>query len=303
MVNRLLVWAGGNSQLERVVNTNPMAAKMVHRYVAGPALEDGVAAAVQLNSQGIRGILDLLGEAVTDLTGASEATSHYLQAVDTIADRGIDATVSLKLTQLGLSIERQACVANLNTVLDRARDVGVGVEIDMEQSDVVPDTIEVYREAAASHPDTRMAIQACLRRTPEDLDSLAELRPRIRLVKGAYAEPIDRALRSKKEITAEYQHLTEWLLKHGALPAFGTHDDECINFAMKAANRLGLGQRDYEIQMLYGIRRDLQHDLADKGYRVGVYIPFGSAWYPYLMRRMAERPANLLFFLRAAVGR
>jgi proline dehydrogenase len=303
MVNRLLVWAGGNSRLEGVVNTNSLVAKMVHRYVAGPALEDGVAAAVQLNGQRIRGILDLLGEAVTDLTGATQATHQYLQAVETIADRGIDATVSLKLTQLGLSIDREACVANLATVLDRGRDVGVGVEIDMEQSDVVGDTIEVYRDAATRHPDTRLAIQACLRRTPEDLDSLAALQPRIRLVKGAYAEPIDRALRSKKEITAEYQHLSEWLLQHGKLPAFGTHDDGCIDFAIKAASRLGLGQRDFEIQLLYGIRRDLQQDLADKGYRVGVYIPFGSAWYPYLMRRMAERPANLLFFLRAAVGR
>jgi proline dehydrogenase len=303
MVNRLLVWAGGNSRLEGIANTNSLAAKIVHRYVAGPALEDGVAAAVQLNGQGIRGVLDLLGEAVTDLSGASEATKQYLQAVETIADRGIDATVSLKLTQLGLLIDREACEANLATVLDRGRDVGVGVEVDMEQSDVVGDTIEVYRDAAATHPDTRLAMQACLRRTPEDLDSLTALQPRIRLVKGAYAEPIDRALRSKKEITAEYQHLSEWLLKHGKLPAFGTHDTACIDFAIKAANRLGLGQRDFEIQLLYGIRRDLQHDLADRGYRVGVYIPFGSAWYPYLMRRMAERPANLLFFLRAAIGR
>jgi proline dehydrogenase len=303
MVNRLLVWAGGNSRLEGIANTNSLAAKMVHRYVAGPALEDGVAAAVQLNSQGIRGVLDLLGEAVTDLAGASEATKQYLEAIETIADRGIDATVSLKLTQLGLLIDREACVANLATVLDRGRDVGVGVEVDMEQSDVVGDTIEVYRDAAATHPDTRLAMQVCLRRTPEDLDSLTELQPRIRLVKGAYAEPIDRALRTKKEITAEYQHLSEWLLKHGKLPAFGTHDTACIDYAIKAANRLGLGQRDFEIQLLYGIRRDLQHDLADRGYRVGVYIPFGSAWYPYLMRRMAERPANLLFFLRAALGR
>ena len=208
-----------------------------------------------------------------------------------------------KLTQLGSLIDREACVANPATVLDRGRDVGVGVEVDMEQSDVVGDTIEVYRDAAATHPDTRLAMQACLRRTPEDLDSLTELQPRIRLVKGAYAEPIDRALRTKKEITAEYQHLSEWLLKHGKLPAFGTHDTACIDYAIKAANRLGLGQRDFEIQLLYGIRRDLQHDLADRGYRVGVYIPFGSAWYPYLMRRMAERPANLLFFLRAALGR
>jgi proline dehydrogenase len=303
MVNRLLVWAGGNTQLERVANTNSLAAKMVNRYVAGPALKDGVAAAVQLNGHGIRGILDLLGEAVTDLAGATQATNQYLEAVQTMADRGINATVSLKLTQLGLLIDRQACVANLATVLDRGRDVGVGVEIDMEQSDVVGETIEVYRNAVITHPNTRLAMQACLRRTPEDLDSLAALQPRIRLVKGAYAEPIERAVRSKKEITAEYQHLSEWLLKHGKLPAFGTHDDACIDFAIKTANRLGLGQRDFEIQLLYGIRRDLQQDLADRGYRVGVYIPFGSAWYPYLMRRMAERPANLLFFLRAAVGR
>jgi len=302
MVNRLLVWAGGNTQLERMANTNSLAAKMVHRYVAGPALEAGVAAAVQLNGHGIRGILDLLGEAVTDLAGAAQATQQYLEAVQTIADRGIDSTVSLKLTQLGLMIDRGACVANLATVLDRGRDVGVGVEIDMEQSDVVGETIQVYRDGAARYPDTRLAMQACLRRTPEDLDSLAELQPRIRLVKGAYAEPIDRALRSKKEITAEYQHLTEWLLKYGKLPAFGTHDHACIDLAIRAANRLGLGKRDFEIQLLYGIRRDLQQDLADRGYRVGVYIPFGSAWYPYLMRRMAERPANLLFFLRAAVG-
>jgi proline dehydrogenase len=303
MVNRLLVWAGGNTQLERVANTNSLAAKMVNRYVAGPALKDGVAAAVQLNGHGIRGILDLLGEAVTDLAGATQATNQYLEAVQTMADRGINATVSLKLTQLGLLIDRQACVANLATVLDRGRDVGVGVEIDMEQSDVVGETIEVYRNAVITHPNTRLAMQACLRRTPEDLDSLAALQPRIRLVKGAYAEPIERAVRSKKEITAEYQHLSEWLLKHGKLPGFGTHDDACIDFAIKTANRLGLGQRDFEIQLLYGIRRDLQQDLADRGYRVGVYIPFGSAWYPYLMRRMAERPANLLFFLRAAVGR
>src|SRR4029453_13747230 len=160
MVNRLLVWAGENSRLERVANTNSLAAKMVHRYVAGPTLEDGVAAAVELNGQGIRGILDLLGEAVTDLSGASQATNQYLEAVQTIGDRGIDSTVSLKLTQLGLLIDREACVASLATVLDRGRDVGVGVEIDMEQSDVVGETIEVYREVAGTHPDTRLAIQA-----------------------------------------------------------------------------------------------------------------------------------------------
>ena len=124
----------------------------------------------------------------------------------------------------------------------------------------------------------------------------------MRLVKGAYAEPINLALRSKKEITAQYQYLTDWLFVHGSLPAFGTHDSTCIEYAQKAAARAGVGKRDFEIQMLYGIRRDLQQALAADGYRVAVYIPFGAAWYPYLMRRMAERPANLRFFLRSLVG-
>jgi proline dehydrogenase len=162
-------------------------------------------------------------------------------------------------------------------------------------------------QSAATHPDTRLAIQAYLRRTPEDLDSLVALKPRIRLVKGAYAEPIDRALRSKKEITAEYQHLSEWLLKHGALPAFGTHDDACIDFAIKAANRLGLGQRDFEIQLLYGIRRGLQHDLADKGLsRRGVHtvrlslVSVPDAAYGGAARQPAVLPASRRRSLRPA---
>ena len=164
-------------------------------------------------------------------------------------------------------------------------------------------TLDVFREAIGRYPQTRLAIQACLRRTPSDLDSLAPLKPRVRLVKGAYAEPIERALVSKKEITAQFHYLTDWAFAHGSLPAFGTHDGACIEHAEVAAGRAGVDKRDFEIQMLYGIRRDLQKRLADEGYRVRVYIPFGSAWYPYLMRRMAEKPTNLVFFLRSLVGK
>jgi proline dehydrogenase len=303
VVNHLLQWAAGNARLERIVNTNPLLAKTVHRFVAGPKLEDAVNTAVHLNADRIGGILDLLGEGVSDLAGASAATREYVDAVETIAERKIDSTVSLKLSQLGLTVDREACERNLAGVLERARELGVGVEVDMEQSDIVTDTLEVFRKAAAEHPDTRLAIQACLRRTPSDLESLAPLKPRIRLVKGAYSEPIGIALRSKKEITAQYQHLTDWLFEHGNDPAFGTHDDACIEYAMKAAGRAGVSVQNFEIQVLYGIRRDLQHSLARDGYRVRVYIPFGSAWYPYLMRRMAERPGNLVFFLRSVVGR
>lgn len=303
MVNSLLLWAAGSSRLEKFVAGNPLASKTVQRFVAGRGLSDAVSAAVELNAQGISGILDLLGEGVQDLDGASEAAKGYLEAVEVIGERGIDATVSLKLSQLGLTVDPAACVANLNMILERAKQLGVGVEVDMEQSELVDDTLKVFREAAADYPTTRLAIQVCLRRTQSDLKSLASsLSPRVRLVKGAYAEPTAKALQSKKEITAQYARLTDWLFVHGSLPAFGTHDDVCIEYAQKAAVRAGVGKRDFEIQMLYGIRRDLQKALAADGYRVAVYIPFGSAWYPYLMRRMAEKPANLMLFLRSLAG-
>ena len=302
MVNRLLLWAAGSSRLEHAVANNRLLGKTVHRFVAGPQLSDAVSAAVDLNTGGIGAILDLLGEGVEDLAGASEAAGQYREAVEVIAERGIDSTVSLKLSQLGLTVDGAACAANLAMILERAKELGVGVEVDMEQSDLVDRTLDVFREAIGRYPQTRLAIQACLRRTPADLDSLAPLRPRIRLVKGAYAEPIERALRSKKDITAQFHYLTDWLFAHGSLPAFGTHDGACIEHAELAAARAGVDKRDFEIQMLYGIRRDLQKRLADEGYRVRVYIPFGSAWYPYLMRRMAERPANMRFFLRSLIG-
>jgi proline dehydrogenase len=146
-------------------------------------------------------------------------------------------------------------------------------------------------------------MQVMLRRTPFDFEELAPLKPRVRLVKGAYAEPVEAALQGKDEITAQFRFLTDWLFRHGEDPAFGTHDDELIDYAQKAAAKAGKGTREFEIQMLYGIRRDLQHELARQGYRIRVYIPFGAAWYPYLMRRMAERPANLRFFVRALAGR
>jgi proline dehydrogenase len=303
MVNHLLLWAADNPRLERSVSNNKLFGKLVHRFIAGPELADALSAASDLNSRGIGGISDLLGEGVKDLAGAAEASQEYLSAIGAIAEKQIDATVSLKLSQLGLVLDPAACASNLAMILDRARDLGVGVEVDMEQSELVDASLKVFREAAEQHPETRLAIQANLRRTPSDLDAMAALKPRIRLVKGAYAEPIDKALHSKKEVDAQFRHLTNWLFEHGSFPAFGTHDSDCIEYAEKAAVKAGVGQQDFEIQMLYGIRRDLQESLAQKGYRVRVYIPYGSSWYPYLMRRMAEKPTNLVFFLRSVLGR
>jgi proline dehydrogenase len=303
MLRGLLLWAAGNPKLERTVTENPILSKTVHRFIAGERLDEALEAAEELNAHGIGGILDLLGEGVTDLAGASKAVEQYVEAAEAIAERGLDATISIKLSQLAQTVDRDACVANLNLILDRAQAVNVPVEIDMEDSSLVPDTLEHFREAAARHPQVRVAIQAMLRRTPLDLEGLASLKPRVRLVKGAYAEPVELAEQSKKDVTAQYKFLTDWLFEYGGDPAFGTHDDELITYAAAAAGKLGKGPRDYEIQMLYGIRRNLQEKLAREGNRVRVYIPFGSAWYPYFMRRLAERPANLRFLLRSLVGR
>jgi proline dehydrogenase len=303
MIRRPLLWVAGNSRLQQTITKNPITSKAAHRFVAGERLEQALEAAAHLNGDGIGGILDLLGEGVTDTAGATAAVEEYVAAAEAIAQRGLDATISIKLSQLGQTVDRDACVTNLARILDRAQSVGVPVEIDMEDSSLVADTIELYRKALTAHPQVRLAIQVMLRRTPLDLEELAPLKPRVRLVKGAYAEPIEAALQGKDEITAQFKFLTDWLFRHGEDPAFGTHDDALIHYAREVAAKAGKGPREFEIQMLYGIRRDLQHELARQGYRVRIYIPFGSAWYPYLMRRMAERPANLRFFLRALAGR
>ena len=303
MVNRVLLWATNNPRLQHQMTENRIARRVSHRFVAGERLEEALAAAAALNAEGIGAILDLLGEGVTDLAGAAHAVEQYEEATDAIAERGLDSTISIKLSQLGQTVDRDACVANLNEILDHAQSVGVRVEVDMEDSSLVPDTLSLFREALIKHPETRLAIQAALRRTPLDLEAMASLKPRIRLVKGAYAEPMELAQRGKEEIKAQYKYLTDWLFQYGTDPAFGTHDGELVDYAREAAVKAGKRRKDFEIQVLYGIRRDLQQQLTAAGYRVRVYIPFGEAWYPYLTRRMAERPSNLLFFLRAVMGR
>jgi proline dehydrogenase len=303
MVNRVVLWATSNPRLQHQVAENSIARRVSHRFVAGERLDEALEVATKLNSEGIGAILDLLGEGVTDLAGATHAVEQYEEATDAIAERSVDATISIKLSQLGQTVDRSACLANLNDILDHAQSAGVRVEVDMEESGLVSDTLSLFRDAVTKHPETRLAIQAALRRTPLDLEAMASLKPRIRLVKGAYAEPLDVAHQGKKEIKAQYKYLTDWLFRSGADPAFGTHDSELIEYAQQAAVKAGKGPKDFEIQVLYGIRRDLQHQLTEAGYRVRVYIPFGSAWYPYLTRRMAERPSNMFFFLRAVVGR
>jgi proline dehydrogenase len=208
----------------------------------------------------------------------------------------------VKLSQLGIALDPAVCQGHLKTLLDAGAESGVTVEVDMEHSSVGPQTLEAFRVVLPTYTETRVAIQAAMRRTPDDLASFTAVKPRIRLVKGAFLESIDKALCDAAEVTAQYRYLTEWALAHLPDPAFGTHDDSCINHVKSVAGRLGLGKRDFEFQMLYGVRRDVQEQLADEGYRIRVYLPYGTQWYPYLMRRMAERPANLMLFVRSLVS-
>lgn len=302
MIRKLLLVAAGDKRLEHLVSRNRFTKPVVSRYVAGTTLDQAIAVAQELNAKGIDVSLDLLGETVSDLAESAVATSSYVETIHAIAEQAPGATVSVKLSQLGIGLDPEVCAGHLKKLLDTAAEAGVTVEVDMEHSSVGPQTLETFRTFLPSYPDTRIAIQAAMRRTPDDLASFTDVKPRIRLVKGAFLESIDNALCDAGEVTAQYRHLTEWALRNLPDPAFGTHDDSCINHVKLVAGRLGVSPRDYEFQMLYGVRRDVQEQLAADGYRIRIYVPFGGQWYPYLMRRMAERPANLLLFLRSMVG-
>ena len=303
MLGRTLLWASDKPRFQKFIEEGKLTRDVVKRFVAGPDLEDAIQAIKELNARGIGGILDLLGEGVEDPAGAKAAFDEYLASIKRIEETGVDTTVSVKLTQLGLAFDKGACIDHLRRLAAEAQAIGASLEVDMEQSQYVVDTVDVYRGLQADFPDLRLALQAYLRRTPIDLEMMASIKPRIRLVKGAYAEPEAVAYQKRREINAQYRFLTDWLFERGADPGIASHDHRLIDHAKLAAKRCHSDKRGFEVQMLYGIRRDLQQQLADEGYRVRVYVPFGSAWYPYLMRRLAERPANLYFFLRATAGK
>lgn len=302
MYRESLLWAAEKPRVQRFVTEGKLTRGVVQRFVAGDKAADAIAVIQQLNAKNIGGILDLLGEGVTDPMGAKQAFEDYLDSIKRIEEAGVDTTVAVKLTQLGLAFDKKTCVDYVRVLATEGHSIGTSIEIDIEQSEYVADTIDVFKTLRREFPDLRMAIQAYLRRTPVDLEDLAaEAPPRIRLVKGAYAEPPELAFQKKAEIDAQYKYLTDWLFERGADPAVATHDSALIDHAKAAASRAGGGTKSFEIQMLYGVRRELQEQLAGEGFRVSIYVPFGSSWYPYLMRRMAERPSNLRLFLRALV--
>ncbi len=302
MPNKILLVASENKKLGNLVTKSKLTRPIVQRYVAGTTLAEALDVTEQLNLAGIEVSLDLLGESVGDLAQSDTATEEYVRVIEEMAPRSVNATVSVKLSQLGIVISSEHCEKNLRRLLEVARERGRAVEVDMEHSSVGRETLAIFRRVHVDYPETRLALQACMRTTIEDLLDFGDNPPKIRLVKGAFDEKLEVSILDKADVTAQYQHLARWALANLPDPAFGTHDDACIDTVKQTARELGIAKGAFEFQMLQGVRRDVQEQLVRDGYRVRVYLPYGTEWYPYLTRRMAEKPANLLLFLRSVVG-
>jgi proline dehydrogenase len=267
------------------------------RFIAGETVEEAIRAARQVEAAGLLQTLDYLGESVRTLAEADAATRDYLRVVDAILLAGIGRNLSLKLTQLGLDVDRASAVDNLRRILERAHDFFV--RLDMESSQYTETTLGIFETLwEQNYRNIGVVLQADLLRTGQDVERILPLGARIRLVKGAYREPASVAYPSKADVDATYATLMKRLLLEGTYPAIATHDEAMISEAQKYVTEQHISKDRFEFQMLYGIRRDLQTSLVAQGYRVRVYVPFGRQWFPYFMRRLGERPANVGFVLR-----
>ena len=287
--------------LQRFVTGQRLTASLAYRFVAGDRLEDAVRVVKEVNARGSSASLDHLGENVRKEREARTATEDYLAAFERIAAESLDANVSVKLTQLGLDISPALCAELLGRVLERAAQLENFVRIDMEGSAYTQRTLDMVLEMHQQYPNCGVVLQSYLYRTLGDVARANAAKVRVRLVKGAYDEPETVAYPKKVDVDAKYAQATRELLAGGVYPAIATHDDRLIEATKLMARELGLAADRYEFQLLYGIRRDLQEKLLREGYRVRIYVPYGTEWYPYLMRRLAERPANLLFIVRSVM--
>ena len=280
----------------------PLLRRMPLRFVAGTTLDAAVRAVRRLNGEGMSATLDVLGEAVDDRASADRAAAAYVRTIERIAAEGLDANVSIKLTQMGLDLGVDECLAVMAPVVAAGRREGIFVRIDMEASAYTERTLEVVHRLRADGHDVGPVVQAYLHRSPADVERLAAERVRTRVCKGAYAESAEVAIQDRDAIGDAFVALCTRLLEADAYPAAATHDPDMLRRVAREARRLGRRRDRYEFQMLFGIRRDLQRRLVARGYRLRIYVPYGTEWYPYFMRRLAERPANVLFVLRSIVG-
>lgn len=298
MLRSLLLYLSEKEGLKNFLMRRAVGRRLATRFIAGETLEDAVRVARALNAAGLDTTLDYLGESVHEPAAAAEACRVYLAILDRIASEDLRSHVSVKLTQLGLAIDPALARTHLSELAERAVRHHNFIRIDMEGSAYTEDTLRIFREVNAPRDVLGMAIQSYLYRSEQDVEDLVKFGARIRLVKGAYQEPPEIAFARKADVDRNFIRLTEVLLSSGGTHGIATHDEHLVAATQAFARALSLGPDQYEFQMLYGIRRDLQQLLKREGYRVRVYVPYGRQWFAYFMRRLAERPANLFFLLR-----
>jgi proline dehydrogenase len=298
MISRaILLYLSKQFWLQDVLGGFPGFRQITRRFIAGENIRDAIGAIEELNRAGLDATFDHLGESTTSRVEASADVDEYLTVLDLIDASGVRSNISIKLTQLGLDIDEQYCYENVLRLVESAHRRGNFVRIDMEDSSRTDATLRIFNRVHDQFQNVGIVLQAYLRRTERDLDQILARGARVRLCKGAYREPEEVAFAEKSEVDRHYLRLTERLLGSGIYHAFATHDERIITAAKKFAEGQGIRRDRFEFQMLYGIRRDLQQRLVGEGYRVRIYVPYGRFWYPYFMRRLAERPANLWFVL------
>jgi proline dehydrogenase len=297
MLRQTFLWLSNRHGIFRFIRNNRLARRFAQRFVAGETLDTAIAAVKALNTRGISASLDLLGESVTNASEAASTAQQYVDMLDRIAAEQLNCNVSVKLTALGQDISDEVCLSNIVRVLERAKAHGTFVRLDMESSAYTERTLAMFREHLFPRfpNEVGIVLQSYLRRTATDVDQAVALQCRVRLCKGAYKEPATVALPDKADVDANYVSCMKRLVSDGRYPGLATHDEAIIAEARSFTREKGIPADRYEFQMLYGVRRDLQDALVRAGYRMRVYVPFGTQWYPYLMRRLAERPANVAF--------
>lgn len=297
MLRSALLYLSEQPKIFKFVRNNKVAKSFANRFVAGETLDTALAAVTRLNARGITASLDLLGESVHNEAEARAAGDSYLRMLDRIHQQKADANVSVKLTAMGLDISEDLCVSIMHRILQRARDYNSFVRIDMESSEYTQRTLDLFEQRLypAYREHVGIVLQSYLYRTFADVERAIQMKARTRLCKGAYKEPETVAYPAKKDVDSTYVRCMHELMLKGNYPGIATHDEAIIKEAKRFAKEKKLASDRYEFQMLYGVRRDLQDKLVREGYRMRVYVPFGTQWYPYLMRRLAERPANVAF--------
>ncbi|HEY3364050.1 MAG TPA: proline dehydrogenase family protein [Symbiobacteriaceae bacterium] len=297
-MRKVILWFAESKSVNRFMRKHGMRIG-AQRFVAGESMDRAIAAVKELNSKGIMATLDVLGESVSSAAEANAAAEEYLQLLDAINKSGVDSNVSMKLTQMGLNIDKKLCQANMERILTKAQGYKNWARVDMEDSSLTQITIDFFNNLYTKFKNTGIVLQSYLPRALKDMEDYVNMNVNVRVVKGAYAEPDTVRYPLKADTDKAYVEMCKMAMKKGVYVAVATHDEAIINALNAFVKENKISKANFEYQMLYGIRNDLQTGLVQAGYRVRVYVPFGTQWYAYLMRRLAENPANLTFFVKA----